>query len=279
VSTFEEYAALARQLSEQLRAGERGAAAAAARRRALQATADQLDHRLAAQAERLDQLGLAIGGQLPPPPARPAETVDLAHLVPTGPAPDAPGSAPGGAAAAAQPGRAGVGAYPEGGGGQTRVALPAATTATAARVPAPRAPEVDPDRELAAARQLADDADRYGQQAAAIGQRPLLLPTWSPLARALAVYSACALAGAVLMLVLVVASGIGLVSGVTLGAWICAGLPVVSFVAGYLVLGRWGKPLLSTGGAPRFVPLGFVICVVLVPVAYCAYLVLVRALR
>ncbi|MGK5676768.1 hypothetical protein ACSNOB_28510, partial [Micromonospora sp. URMC 106] len=61
MSDFSEYAALARQLAERRRAGERGAAAEAERRRDLHAAVDYLQHRLTAQGQRLDQLGQAIG--------------------------------------------------------------------------------------------------------------------------------------------------------------------------------------------------------------------------
>ncbi|MEH0842365.1 hypothetical protein V6U81_08235 [Micromonospora sp. CPCC 205711] len=210
---FDEYAAAVRQLSVQVREGERGAAAEAERRRGMYAAADQLGQRLAVQGQRLDRLGQAIG-------------------VPEAPAPDGPVEA-----------------------------------------------GADPGVVLEEARRLIEEADRQTQQVEALAQRPELLPTWSPTARAVAVYVACAAAGVLLMLVLVVASGVGLVSGFTLGAWVCAGLPVLSFAAGWLILGRWGRPALAAVEPPRFVPLGFVICVALVPTAYCASLLLVRFLR
>ncbi|MEU8297336.1 hypothetical protein AB0C04_08630 [Micromonospora sp. NPDC048909] len=305
--TFEEYAALARQLAEHRRAGERDAAAETERRRNLHATADSLHHRLTAQGQRLDQLGRAIGVSPPPPgpptgappapppgpPGQPAgaqradaeasappgpptpEAVDAGAAAPPGsPAPDAADS--GGAVAA--PGRPVAGAYiPV--AEETRLALPAAAGATAAGIPAPRAGTPDPAVELELARRYADEADRHGQQAELLAQRPTLLPTWSPLARAVAVYAGCGAAAGVLMLVLVLASGIGLVDGFTLGAWICAGLPALAFFAGYLVLGRWGRPAMVAGTPPRYLPLGFLLCFLLVPAAYCAYLLLFRALR
>ncbi|MGK5442504.1 hypothetical protein ACSNN7_11900 [Micromonospora sp. URMC 105] len=221
MSTFAEYAAAVRQLSVQVREGERGAAAEAERRRRLHGGVAQLGQRLAAQGHRLDQLGTAIGA--PPAAAAPAATPDAPD-----PATDAEG---------------------------------------------------DPVVVLEEAGRLADEAELRTRQVEALAARPELLPTWSPAARAVAVYVACAAAGVLLMLVLVVASGVGLVSGFTLGAWICAGLPVLSFAAGWLILGRWGRPALATVDPPRFVPLGFVICVALVPTAYCASLLLVRFLR
>ncbi|MFE7871776.1 hypothetical protein ACFUYE_15655, partial [Micromonospora humida] len=104
-------------------------------------------------------------------------------------------------------------------------------------------------------------------------------PTWSATARAVAVYAGCAAVGALVMLVLVVANGIGVVDGVTLGALTCAGLPLISFVAGWLVLGRWGRPALATTDPPRYAPLGFFICALLVPIAYCVTLVVFRLVR
>ncbi|MFG1654662.1 hypothetical protein ACGFIE_32525 [Micromonospora sp. NPDC049275] len=305
--SFEEYAALARQLAEHRRAGERDAAAESERRRDLHAAADYLHQRLTAQGHRLDQLGRATGIDQPPagPTAAPGNDASGARPgVPpvgsgspaaTGSAGDpaawpgppagsgsetAPGSGDGGSAGAAGvPGRAGVGAYPELPGVQARLALPTAVTPTGAGVPAQRAAVVDPVVELELARRMADEADRHGQQAEVLAQRPALLPTWSALARAVAVYAACGAAAGVLMLTLVLASGVGLVDGFTLGAWICAGLPALAFFGGYLVLGRWGRPAMVAGTPPRYLPLGFLICFLLVPLGYCAYLLLFRALR
>ncbi|MFV2110844.1 hypothetical protein ACFHW0_00705 [Micromonospora sp. LOL_025] len=305
MSTFDEYAALARQLAEQRRAGERGAAADADRRRNLHAAADYLQHRLTAQGQRLDQLGQAIGipassvptGPAPAPPAAP-ETAPGPH----GGAPQAP-VGPGAAAsagdggrgeapfvdagpgegepagAAGAPGRPGAGAYPQVGVGETRLALPTAVGPAAGGVPAPRPAEVDPTVELELTRRYADESDRHGQQTELLAQRPALLPDWSPVARAVGVYAGCAAVGAILMMIMVLASGVGLVDGFTLGAWICAGLPALSFFAGYLVLGRWGRPAMVAGTPPRYVHLGFLICFAAVPVAYVAFLLLFRVLR
>ncbi|MGW5560016.1 hypothetical protein ACWER9_22680 [Micromonospora sp. NPDC003944] len=358
--SFEEYAALARQLSAQHHAGQQHAAAESARRRDLHAAVDYLQQRLTAQGQRLDQLGRAIGIDQPPaPPAaatgaspgagqgtgspggtaawpapgagqetgspggttwpgpgpvqgtgRPGETAawpappsgaGTPSAPGTGPSP-APGSGPSPAAdsvlssaagastvpgtgdgepagAAGVPGRSGVGAYPQLPVGEARLALPTAVSPAGGGVPAQRAAAADPAVELELARRMADEADRHGQQAELLAQRPALLPTWSPLARAVAVYAGCGAAAGVLVLILVLASGVGLVDGFTLGAWICAGLPAVAFFGGYLVLGRWGRPAMVAGTPPRYLPLGFLICFLLVPMAYCAYLLLVRGLR
>ncbi|MEU4529777.1 hypothetical protein AB0F49_16255 [Micromonospora ureilytica] len=287
--SFEEYAALARQLSDQHRAGEQHAAAESARRRDLHAAVDYLQQRLTAQGQRLDQLGRAIGIDQPPAapgPGMPGETAawpgpptGVGSPSPSG-APTAPGTGDGGSAGAAGvPGRAGVGAYPQLPAGEARLALPTAVSPAGGGVPAQRVAAADPVVELELARRMADEADRHGQQAELLAQRPVLLPTVSPLARAVAVYAACGAAAGVLVLILVLASGVGLVDGFTLGAWICAGLPAVAFFGGYLVLGRWGRPAMVAGTPPRYLPLGFLICFLLVPMAYCAYLLLVRGLR
>ncbi|MCX5066311.1 hypothetical protein OOJ91_10525 [Micromonospora lupini] len=305
--SFEEYVALARQLAEHRRAGERDAAAESERRRGLHAAADYLHQRLTAQGHRLDQLGRAIGVDKPPPGPTAAPGDDMPGArpgvppggsgspVPTGSAGDsaawpgpptgsgsaaAPGSGDGrSAGAAGVPGRAGVGAYPELPAVQAPLALPTAVSPAGVGVPAQRAAAVDPVVELELARRMADEADRHGQQAELLAQRPALLPTWSPLARAVAVYASCGAAAGVLMLILVVASGVGMVDGFTLGAWICAGLPALAFFGGYLVLGRWGRPAMVAGTPPRYLPLGFLICFLVVPLGYCAYLLLFRALR
>ncbi|MFI6236059.1 hypothetical protein ACIBD9_21090 [Micromonospora sp. NPDC050784] len=307
--SFEEYAALARQLSEQHRAGQQHAAAESARRRDLHAAVDYLQQRLTAQGQRLDQLGRAIGIDQPPAapapapaPGTPGETAawpgpPSGAGSPSAPgsgsspaagsglsfaagAPTAPGTADGEpAGAAGVPGRAGVGAYPQLPAGEARLALPTAVSPAGGGVPAQRAAAADPAVELELARRMADEADRHGQQAELLAQRPALLPTWSPLARAVAVYAGCGAAAGVLVLMLVLASGAGLVDGFTLGAWICAGLPAVAFFGGYLVLGRWGRPAMVAGTPPRYLPLGFLICFLLVPMAYCAYLLMVRGLR
>ncbi|GHJ52612.1 hypothetical protein Nm8I071_19190 [Nonomuraea sp. TT08I-71] len=279
---FDEYAALLRELSTRQRGGERAVAAEAERRRALQSTVDQLGRRLATQGQRLDQLGQAVNLPMRSVPAEAPNTpaVSVGARPATGSAAPAPGStAPAGGTgapvpagaeapgtgggvtggAAAAPGRPGVGAYPEG------------------TVPGPRVG--DPAAELAAAGQLADEADRHGQQAEALAQRPVLLPTWSAPARAVAVYTACALAGSLLMLVALIgsplpATGLDLVAAVS-----CAGVPLLSFLAGQLVLGRWGRPVIGGDTAPgRYVPLGFVICALVAPSLFCVYLVLFRLL-
>ncbi|MFY1595146.1 hypothetical protein [Micromonospora sp. WMMD737] len=327
MSTFEDYAALARHLAAQRQAGEQGAAAESARQRDLHAAVDYLDRRLTAQGQRLDQIGHTIGSP-PPPPGQPAPGTPPGGPVPGaptsgGPVPGSPTSggpvaaaptsggpvaaAPtlGGPVAAAPtsggpsavgvpsagrphglpppgtgsvggaaavPGRPGVGAYPQGSPGETALAVPGG-------VPTPRAGELDPVAELESARRWADEADRLGQQVELLAQRPALLPSWSPMARALAVYLGCAGVGVLLMLVMVLASGIGALGLGTLYTWMCAGLPAMSLIAGWLILGRWGTPAVVVGTPPRYPLLGILVCFLAVPLAYCGYLLIFRALR
>ncbi|MBQ1050307.1 hypothetical protein KBX50_17750 [Micromonospora sp. C51] len=291
MSTFDEYAALARHLAVQQRAGEQGAAAEAERQRDLGAAVEYLDRRLIAQGQRLDHLGRTIG-VAPGGPSGTAPTgATPGGVMPGGPPPGRPPGPPGypgggrgpgtgsDGGAAAAPGRPDVGAYSPVGVGQAGPALPVAVSATAAGVPAPRAGEVDPATELELARRWADEADRHGQQAELLAQQPALLPTWSPMARAVAVYLGFAGVAVLLMLVMVLASGVGVVGTSTLVAWMCAGLPAVALIGGWLVLGRWGRPAVGAATPPRYPVLGFVLCFLAVPLAYCGYLLLFRAMR
>ncbi|MEV4714195.1 hypothetical protein [Micromonospora sp. NPDC049374] len=373
MSTFDEYAALARHLAVQHRAGEQGAAAEAERQRDLGAAVEYLDRRLIAQGQRLDHLGrtigIASGGSAPtaagpggfipggpppgPPPAPPPVSGPPAPPgppptgapvsgapAPPGPPPSGapasgpPGPPPSGApasgppisagvpssrpgrpssppaaaapvsgppgrplsppgypgggwgpgtgsdgGAAAAPGRPDVGAYSPVGVGRTGPALPVAASATAAGVPAPRAVEVDPATELELARRWADEADRHGQQAELLAQQPALLPTWSARARAVAVYAGAAGVAVLLLLVLTFGWSLGVVGLATLLAWMLAGLPAMALIGGWLVLGRWGRPAVGAATPPRYPVLGFLLCFLAVPLAYCGYLLLFRVLR
>ncbi|MFV2101132.1 hypothetical protein [Micromonospora sp. LOL_024] len=295
MSTYEEYAALARHLAVRQRAGEQDAAAEAARRRDLDAAVEYLDRRLVAQGQRLDHLGRTIGappasgpplsGPLlsgpplsgppvvePPVSGPPVSGLPLGH---PGGGPETGTGTDGGAAAA--PGRPDVGAYPSTGVGGSGRALPVAVAA--AGVPAQRTGQVDPATELELARRWADEADRHGQRAELLAQQPVLLPTWSPMARAAVVYLGFAAVSVVLMLVMVLASGVGVVGLGTLYAWMCAGLPAVSLIGGWLVLGRWGRPAVGAATPPRYPVLGFLLCFLAVPLAYCGYLLIFRTLR
>ncbi|SCG48124.1 hypothetical protein [Micromonospora humi] len=214
---------------------------------------------IAAEAERrrgLQSGADAMGGRLAAQGAH-LDRLGAAVGVPMAAVPDAPPAGPGpgdggSGGGAAAPGRPDVGAYPG-----------------------------DPAAELATAGRLADEADRHGREAEALARRPVLLPAWSAPARAVAVYAGCALVGSLLMLIALVGSPLP-VSGMDLVAALsCAGVPLMSFVAGQFVLARWGRPVLADGETPagRYVPLGFVICALVSPSLFCVYLLLFRLLR
>ncbi|TDC28603.1 hypothetical protein E1211_27610 [Micromonospora sp. 15K316] len=151
--------------------------------------------------------------------------------------------------------------------------------ASATGVPAPRAPQVDPVVGLELARRYADEADRHGHRAELLARRPALLPAWSPVARAAVVYLASAGAGVVLMFAMVLASGLGALGAGPLYAWMCTGLPAGSLISGWLALGRWGRAPMDEAGPARHPVLGVAICFLLVPLAYCGYLLLLRMAR
>lgn len=284
MSTFEDYAALARQLAELRREGERSAVQESHRLATVSAEVNRVADRLAGQHNRLYQLSQVLGQSLP----------ETATPVSSSAGPDAGVAGPVAVSAAGLSDRDDVPAgqravpppLPTG-----RPALPTAAHVTPT-VPGPRGSvdvpatsgggrpsELDPAVELDRARQAVDAADGVLTRAEEAAQRPPLLPTWSPLPRALAVYGGCTLVAAGLMMLLVVSANIGLVDSLTLYTWMCTGLPAIAFFAGYLVLTRWGRPAVSLTGQPsRYVYAGFAICFVALPFLYCGYLVLARLL-
>ncbi|MGW0432697.1 hypothetical protein ACWDV4_09145 [Micromonospora sp. NPDC003197] len=312
MASFDEYAALARQLHELRRAEEQTAAATSQRHDALMAGADQLGRRLAAQRQRLHQVAQEIGE--PPPalevdvwpvagpvpagwPGPPGQAMPPGQVLPPGQPPPPPGqvlppgqlSPPGGP----QSHRPGSGPHPALPVAPTRLALsadpaqhptqrpsppasaPPGAAPSAGPVPAPRPAPVDPAQALDLARQAADVADQSALRAETMAQQPPLLPGWSPIARALAIYGGFAL--------LAVAMGVLLFYQLdtevekrdfgrwfTAIAWAGGGLPALAFFAGYLVLNVWGKPRMVVGKQPSaHLRIGFLICFVAVPLAAC----------
>jgi hypothetical protein len=130
----------------------------------------------------------------------------------------------------------------------------------------------DPVQALHLARLRAEEADAASAQAEQLAQYPPLFPMWTPLARNLTVYALCAAAAVVIQIALLVAADVDRIDPLTLLAWLCAGLPAMAFFAGVTVISIWGKPRLVPGGAPvRHLRLGFAICLLAMPVAFCAY--------
>jgi hypothetical protein len=81
MSTWDEYAALARHLDHLHRSRDAVTAGATERRDAVSTGATQLEQRLAAQHERLSRLGRAIGQHVSSRPAEPSDITDPAVAV------------------------------------------------------------------------------------------------------------------------------------------------------------------------------------------------------
>ncbi|SCL18717.1 hypothetical protein GA0074692_0459 [Micromonospora pallida] len=264
MSSFEDYAALARHLAEQRRADDRRADAETGRRRRWQADVDQLDQRLTAQQEWLAELGAAIGAPFrtvdpdgPPEDREPTTDGTTYRELPVGPPrPALPTSDPARVDGSAALRTVDPGSPPPG--------------------PAAPPPPLDPAEELTRVRSSADEADRYGRQVEARAGQPRLLPGWSPLARAIVVYLGSALVGALAVAVLVLVANAGWIDSATLAIWTVAGIPALAFFAGFLLLGRYGRPAVGGASPPRHLNTGFVICFLLLPAVSCGYLLLAR---
>ncbi|MEU4567319.1 hypothetical protein [Micromonospora sp. NPDC023956] len=263
MSSLEDYAALARHLAEQRRAADRRADAETGRRRRWQADVDQLDQRLTAQQEWLAGLGAAIGAPFPTvdhPDGQPDRAPTTYRELPVGP--------PRPALPTSDPARV---------DGPTSGAL-RTVDPDSPPPPGPAAPSppLDPAEELAQIRSRADEADGYGRQVEARAGQPRLLPGWSPLSRAIVVYLGSAVVGALAVAVLVLVANAGWIDSATLAIWTVAGIPALAFFAGFLLLGRYGRPAVGGASPPRHLNTGFVICFLLLPAVSCGYLLLAR---
>ncbi|MFI6822571.1 hypothetical protein ACIBJE_16695 [Micromonospora sp. NPDC050187] len=262
MSGFEDYAALARHLTEQRRAADRRTDAETGRRRRWQADVDQLDQRLTAQQEWLAGLGAAIGAPFrtadpagPPEDREPTTDGTTYQELPVGP--------PRPALPTNDPARTGA----------LRTVDPGSPPPPG---PAAPPPPLDPAEELAQVRSRADEADRYGRQVEAWAGQPRLLPSRSPLLRAIVVYLGSAVVGALAVAVLVLVANAGWIDSATLAIWTGAGIPALTFFAGFLLLGRYGRPAVGGASPPRHLNTGFVICFLLLPAVSCGYLLLAR---
>jgi hypothetical protein len=136
----------------------------------------------------------------------------------------------------------------------------------------------DPAEALNLARRHADEADAAAHETDALARQPALMPGVSPILRNVLVYSGCALVAVLGGYGLLVASDFTSAGSfsVTLIAWMCTGLPAVAWIGGFLLLSVWGRPKLAdlrTGQreADRSPKLGFVICFLALPLAFCAF--------
>jgi hypothetical protein len=129
----------------------------------------------------------------------------------------------------------------------------------------------DPAQALALARQHTDAADAAASEAERLAQQPPLLPGSSAVARGLLVYAGCALIAVVAEYALLIASDAGHLDAWTLLAWLCAGFPAIAWIAGYVILSVWGRPRIGEPTVNRSPRLGFAVCFLAMPVAYCAF--------
>lgn len=248
MTTYPEYAALARHLDHLTRTGEAATAGYAQRHHELGETLDQLDQRLAVQQEQLAQLGRLIGQHMSSRPVAPA--VPVPAPAPIGGPAGGPGHPPG--------------------MGDPAVAIPHQRSVAGGAA--------DPAHSAELARQSADAADAAATEADALARQATLLPKLSPLARNLVVYAASALVAVAVQFYLLTLSNSGPVDAFAVAAWMCAGLPAAAFFAGYLVLATWGKPKIAQGNAAIYPKLGFAVCFLAMPAVYCGYKLIVQLL-
>lgn len=137
--------------------------------------------------------------------------------------------------------------------------------------PVPASDVDDPGHAARLAWQRADEADIAMTEAEQLAQRAPLLPGLSPASRNLVVYLACALVSVAAQYALLVLADVTQLGTAPLLTWMCAGLPAMAFLAGYLVISAWGRPRLAFGDRPRHPFLGLAICLLAMPAAYAAY--------
>ncbi|GAA5183289.1 hypothetical protein GCM10023322_22220 [Rugosimonospora acidiphila] len=131
---------------------------------------------------------------------------------------------------------------------------------------------MDPVQALQLARQHADLADAQTAEVERMAAQPSLLPGSSAPTRNLLVYGACAAVAMVAQLVLLIGSNVGHLSTWVLLGWLCAGFPILAWIAGYFIIGRVGRAVAGDGEpSPRNPRLGLAICFLGMPVALCLY--------
>jgi len=305
VTSFEEYAALARHLHDLHRTAEAGSAEASGRRQRLTAIADQLGQRLYAQWQRLAAIAQATNE--PAPPVPPPMVVAWAQApagsgnsdLPPPPArwpglPPPPG--PPGLPPPRRPGLLPPPRRPESNTDRDLAALPTSVAGAPPPLPLPPQPfpppsqvppgeaqpgqapwgrvPPDPERELILTRQQADETDAAASRAETLAGQPPLLPTWSPFGRAVAVYLGFAALVALLQFVLLMHPLARDADTGTQFAWICAGFPTIAFFSAYIVLSIWGKARLDVDGPARYPRLGFLLCYAAAPVSMLGFIML-----
>lgn len=139
-------------------------------------------------------------------------------------------------------------------------------------------PVTDPAQALQLARQHTDLADAHAAEAERLAQQPPLLPNASVPTRNLLVYACCAFLAVVAQYALLVVSQVGHLGTWVLLSWICAGFPILAWAGGYFAIGAWGRPAAGDQTVQRSPRLGFAVCFLAMPAAFCAFKVVTAVL-
>jgi hypothetical protein len=136
----------------------------------------------------------------------------------------------------------------------------------------------DAAQALQLARQYTDTADAATRQLEQLAEQPRLFPGMSPIGRNLLVYGACALLAVLAEYALLVVSDAAHLDAITLLAWICTGFPAMAWIGGYLIISVWARPHLGDPTVVRNPKLGFAVCFLAMPAAFCAFKVITSML-
>lgn len=129
----------------------------------------------------------------------------------------------------------------------------------------------DPAQAIQLARQYTDTADATTAQVEQLAEQPRLLPGLSPVTRNLLVYGTCALLAVLAQYALLLVADPAHLDAITLIAWICTGFPAMAWIAGFVIISVWGRPYLGDPTAARNPKLGFAVCFLAMPAAFCAF--------
>ncbi len=135
----------------------------------------------------------------------------------------------------------------------------------------------DPAEALRIAQRQTDAADAAASAAERQAQLPALLPGVSPRVRNVLTYGACALVAVIAQFALLLSADSRQVDSVTLVAWSCAGFPAMAWIGGYVILSVWGRPRVGDPTVERNPRIGFAICFLAMPLAYCAFQAVTKA--
>ena len=137
--------------------------------------------------------------------------------------------------------------------------------------PVPASGHGDPQGAVRLAGAEADAADAAIAEVERLAERPALLPGLTPVIRNTVVYATCAAVTVAIQYSLIGLGDIGRVDTFSVIAWACAGLPLLAFLAGYVVIAAWGTPRLRAEPVARHPALGLAVCFLAAPAVYCGY--------